>query len=257
MISMNILFLGDIVSQDGCDFISQKLPALKRQRQIDFVFANGENSANGNGMTPKSCGQLFDSGVDVITGGNHSFRRKEIYTQLDEAPHLLRPLNYPNCQVGKGFCYYDMGKTQILVISLLGTTFMDSVDNPFVTIENCLKTENAPIILVDFHAEATSEKRAMGFFLDGKVTAVVGTHTHVQTADAQILPKGTAYITDAGMTGPIQSVIGVKPEPIIKRFLTRMPSFHEPIHGPMEMNGVLITLDAQNNPSHISAIRIV
>lgn len=248
---MNILFLGDIVNQEGCDFVAMKLPALKRKHKIDFVIANGENSANGNGITPQSANSLFSSGVDFITGGNHSFRRREIYGYLDTTPNIIRPANFPNCQVGKGYDTYDLGFTQILVINLLGTTFMDPVENPFLCVEKILEKEHAPIIFVDFHAEATSEKRAMGFFLDGKVTGVFGTHTHVQTADAQILPKGTAYITDAGMTGPIHSVIGVQPEPIIERFKTRMPVHIAPGCGEMELNCLLLELSGTGKPQNI------
>lgn len=240
---MNILFLGDIVAQEGCDFVAKKLPELKRTHKIDFVVANAENSATGNGVTPQSADSLFNCGVDFITLGNHAFRRKEVYDYLDSTPNIIRPANYPNCQIGKGYSVYDLGFTQIMVINLLGTTFMDPVENPFVAVEQILQKETAPIILVDFHAEATSEKRAMGFFLDGKVTALFGTHTHVQTADGQILPNGTAYVTDAGMTGPIHSVIGVKPEPIITRFKTRMPTFMEPCFGEMELNCIVLELD--------------
>lgn len=253
---MNILFLGDIVAQDGCDFVSMKLPKLKKEYEIDFVIANGENSANNNGMTPGSITQLFESGVDFVTGGNHSFRRKEVYDFLDETPNVIRPANFPRCDVGCGYQKYDLGYTQILVVNLLGTTFMEPVDNPFVTIDNILKRETAPIILLDFHAEATSEKRAMGFFLDGRITAIFGTHTHVQTADAQILPKGTAYITDAGMTGPIQSVIGVKPETIIEGFLTRIHSRKEVMHGEMELNCVLLELDKNHKATKIKNLCI-
>ncbi|MBQ5901251.1 MAG: TIGR00282 family metallophosphoesterase, partial [Clostridia bacterium] len=223
---MNILCIGDVCGNIGCEHLRRVLPAIKRENQVDFIIVNGENSADGNGILPHSAALLFDAGVDVITGGNHTFRRREIFDTLEENPRLLRPSNMPKTAFGKGYGIYDYGRFSVGVINLLGTTYMESMDCPFREADRILdimQTEGVKIIIVDFHAEATSEKRALGFYLDGKVSALFGTHTHVQTADEQILPRGTGYITDVGMTGPVQSVLGVKPEIVISKFMDRMP----------------------------------
>lgn len=221
---MRIFAIGDVVGSTGVDFIRSVLPAYRRTEGVDFCVINGENAAASNGITPDLCEELFVSGADVITTGNHVFRRREIYNYLDDNDFILRPANFPDSTPGKGTCIVDKGRLQVGVINLLGTVYMEAVGNPFAAVEKQLKElSNCRIILVDFHAEATSEKRAMGFFLDGKVSAVFGTHTHVPTADEQILPGGTGYITDLGMTGPEQSVLGVKPEIIIEKMQTNMP----------------------------------
>lgn len=240
---MKILMIGDVISQIGCDFLREKLPQFKRENAVDIVIANGENSAVGNGILPTSATFLLDSGVDVITTGNHVYKRREIYSYLDETEQVIRPANYPDCCNGKGYYLYDGGSFQLMVINLLGTSFMEAVDNPFDVVDSILEKESAKYILVDFHAEATGEKKAMGYYLDGKVSAVVGTHTHIQTADEQILPKGSGYITDLGMTGPIDSVLGVCPESIITRFKTHMPTRFETAEGRCQLDGVLLTLD--------------
>ena len=242
---MNILAIGDVVGSVGCQFLRQRLPAIKKQYGIEMVIANGENSADGNGILSTSARYLYDSGVDVITTGNHSFRRRESYELYDSDETLLRPANFPSSSTpGRGLCIYDMGRRQVAVINLMGTAYMESMDCPFKTVERLLATPDLPpIVLVDFHAEATGEKRAMGFFLDGKVSAVFGTHTHVPTADETILPKGTGYITDLGMTGPVQSVLGVKPEIIIEKLRTRMPVRHELAGGECRMDCCLFEID--------------
>lgn len=242
---MNILCIGDVVGSIGCEFLRAKLPALKKLKAIDLVIANGENSADGNGVTPVSVQHLFDSGVDVITTGNHSFRRKESYELYDSCDPLLRPANFPaGTTPGHGMCVVDMGRARVAVINLLGTVYLESMRSPFETLDELLKAPDFPkICIVDFHAEATGEKRAMGFYADGRVTALFGTHTHVQTADECVLPKSTGYITDAGMTGTIHSVLGVKPESIIHKLTTKLPTRFELAKGPCHMDCVLFTAD--------------
>lgn len=243
---MNILCIGDVCGSVGTDYLMRTLPNLKREKKIDFVIANGENSADGNGIIPHSAERLFAAGVDVITGGNHTFRRKEIFDYLAENEYLLRPANMPKSAPGRGYGLFDCGRAFVGVINLLGTTYMESMDCPFRTAKelvNQLKSKGAKIILVDFHAEATSEKRALGFFLDGEVSAVFGTHTHVQTADEQILENGTGYITDLGMTGPCHSVLGVKPEIVISKFTDRLPVRFDLASGECKLNAVLFSID--------------
>lgn len=241
---MRLLFLGDVVGQGGCDFLMSRLPAYKRTNNIDVCIANGENSAQGNGVTPKSLNMLFDSGVDFVTLGNHTFKRKEIEDYLDTASSVIRPYNFPDGVAGKGVGIIDKGRYRIAVINMQGTVYSDPLGNPFNEMDKALKqTDGCKTVIVDFHAEATAEKRAMGFYLDGKVTAVLGTHTHVQTADEQLLPNGTAYITDVGMCGPVQSVLGIVPELTIKKFKTNTPVKFENAGGEYAMNGVLMEID--------------
>ncbi len=248
---MKILILGDIVSSVGCEHIRNKLSQLKRNENIDFCIANGENSAQGNGITPFSAQYLFDSGVDIITTGNHVYRRKEIYDFLDERSDIIRPANYYENNPGKGYVEADLGRVNIGVINLSGTYAMDSVDNPFRICEDVLeKIKSCKIKIVDFHAEATSEKRAMGFFLDGKVTCVFGTHTHVQTADEQILPHGTAYITDVGMCGVKDSVLGVEKDIIVKKFYDSMPAFFNAANGECMINAIVIDVDVSTGKAN-------
>lgn len=241
---MNILMLGDVVGQNGCSFLLQRLPGLRRQYGVDLTVANGENSAEGNGILPNSAQQLHDAGVDIITLGNHALRRREIYPQLEQDETLLRPLNFHSSAPGRGVCVYDCpGKPRVAVVSLSGTTYMDfAYQNPFDTMDELLPKIDANMILVDFHAEATSEKLAMGFHLDGRVSAVVGTHTHVQTSDQRILPGGTGYITDLGMCGSFNSVLGVRPELALARFRTSLPTRFENDPGPCRLSGVLLTI---------------
>lgn len=243
---MKILTIGDIVSQQGCDYLRQELPKLKRELGADIVIANGENSAVGNGVLPQSAKFILDSGVDVITLGNHSLRRREIYDYLDGNNPIIRPANYHKSAPGKGHIIIDRGSFQIGVINIQGHIFIEPVDNPFNMIDeliNEIKSQGVNIIIVDYHAETTSEKRAMGFYLDGKVSALFGTHTHVQTNDNQILPNGTGYITDLGMTGPYYSVLGVNPECVIEKLKTAMPVRFVNDDGPCVLEGCLFEID--------------
>ena len=239
---MRVLMIGDVVGAPGCNFVREKLPAFKRAEKIDVVIANGENSAVGNGVLPGSAGHLFDSGVDVLTGGNHSFKRREIYDYLPDHPNLLRPANYPDCPYGEGWLVLDGGSYTMLVISVLGLVYLEPLDDPFKTVDRIIREHPATYTIVDFHAEATGEKMAMGYYLDGRVSAVVGTHTHVQTADEQILEKGTGYISDLGMTGPVRSILGTCPGDIVHKMTTHMPTrFHVPA-GDCKLEGVVLDL---------------
>ncbi|HCG76385.1 MAG: TIGR00282 family metallophosphoesterase [bacterium (Candidatus Ratteibacteria) CG_4_10_14_3_um_filter_41_18] len=224
---MKILVIGDIVGKSGRKAVEDIIPSLKEEEEIDFVIANGENSAGGSGITPKITQELLACGIDVITTGDHIWKRKEVLEIIDREPRLLRPANYPLGVPGKGSVVIAAGnKVKVGVINLLGRIFMKPLECPFRTAEDEIKkiSQSTKIIIVDIHAEATSEKIALGYFLDGKVSAVIGTHTHVQTADEKILPQGTAYITDIGMVGSSNSVLGREIEPIIKRFLTGLPT---------------------------------
>ena len=246
---MNILCIGDIVGSAGCEFLRAQLPGLKSRLGVELVVANGENSADGNGMTPASVGHIFTSGVQAITGGNHSFRRREVYPALEAQETLLRPYNSHPGAPGKGLCIVDMGRMLVAVVNLLGSAYLDCFACPFDAAEAAVreaKELGARVILVDFHAEATSEKRAMGFLLDGQVSAVFGTHTHAQTADEQILPAGTGYISDLGMTGPFVSVLGVKPELAIKKLRTKLPVRFENAPGPCALGGCVFEIDEQS-----------
>lgn len=242
---MRILCIGDVVGSIGCSFLREKLPMLKKVKGIDFVICNGENSADGNGVTPTSARYLFDSGVDVITLGNHSFRRHEAYEYIDENPFVVRPANFPEKTTpGSGIKNIDTGRRIITVINIMGNVFMDNNLNcAFETVDKMLEKAESKIIIVDFHAEATGEKRAMGYYLDGRVSAVFGTHTHVQTSDAQVLPNGTAYITDVGMTGTVNSVLGVKSEIIISKLKTKMPARFDLASGDCKMECAIFDID--------------
>ena len=241
---MRILAIGDVVGSVGCRFLRERLPALKKMYKVDLTIANGENSADGNGITPVAAEHLYSSGVDIITTGNHAFRRKESYSQFDEDEFLLRPANFSSAAPGRGVCVYDMGRLQVAVINLIGVVYMEPMDNPFDTLDAILKDPNLPKIkIVDFHAEATGEKRSLAYYADGRVSAVFGTHTHVQTADECILPKGTGAICDIGMTGVIESVLGVKPELVIEKQRTHMPVRFDLADGPCKLEGVLLDVD--------------
>lgn len=242
---MNILVLGDVVSDSGCEFLRKKLPSFKKLKAIDFCIANGENSSASNGITPYSAEHLFTSGVDVITLGNHTYKKKEIYDYLDDCESIVRPYNYPECNPGKGIVIADTAFARIAVINLLGVMFMENVGNPFIYADKALKEMDgkADIILVDFHAETTSEKKALGFYLDGRVSALFGTHTHVLTCDNRILSGGTGYITDIGMCGVIDSVLGVQKEVIIGKFKTNMPARFDNAKGSSMINGCIFTID--------------
>lgn len=242
---MRLLCIGDVVGSIGCKFLRSRLPALKKVKGIDFVICNGENSADGNGLTPVSAKFLFDSGVDAITLGNHSFRRKEVFDYLDESPFVARPLNFPDGTTpGRGIINVDTGRRIITIINLMGNLFIeDGLACAFETADKALSQAESKIIIVDFHAETTSEKRALGYYLDGRVSAVFGTHTHVQTSDAQVLPNGTGYITDLGMTGVTHSVLGVKTEIIINKFKTKMPARFDLADGDCRLEGAIFDID--------------
>ncbi len=242
---MRLLFLGDVVGQGGCDFVREKLPKYKRENNIDICIANGENSAQGNGVTPNSVEGLLDSGIDLVTLGNHTYRRPEIMDYLDnDNVSAIRPYNYPLGAPGKGVGVIDKGRYRVAVINMMGTVYSEPLGNPFNEMDRAMaEVDGCKTIIVDFHAEATAEKRAMGFYLDGKATAVFGTHTHVQTADEQILPKGTAYITDVGMCGPVQSVLGIEPSLTIKKFKSNLPVKFENAGGEYMLNGCIMEIN--------------
>lgn len=241
---MNILALGDVVGGIGCRFLRKHLPSFKKIKGVDLVIANGENSADGNGLTPTSVQYLFDSGVDVVTSGNHSFRRRESYDYYDSCPFLLRPANFPPTAPGKGFCVVDMGRIQVGVVNLMGVVYMESMESPFDAADRILAEQDLPkITLVDFHAEATGEKRALASYLDGRVSAVFGTHTHVQTADECVLPEGTGFLSDLGMTGPLNSVLGVKNELVIQKLRTKMPVRFDFADGDCRICGAIFSID--------------
>ncbi len=248
--SMKILAVGDVCGSLGCGKVLRILPAFRKENEIDAVIINGENSADGNGMTVQSAQSLFTAGADVVTGGNHTMRRREIYEYLDGNEFVLRPHNLPG-EAGKGYCLLDLGFTTLAVINLGGTVFLEKAkaENPFYAADALIeraKSDGAKLIAVDFHAEATSEKRALAIYLDGRVSAFWGTHTHVQTADEQILPGGTGYITDLGMTGPIHSVLGVKSEIIINRLKNHDMSKFEPATGVCMLNACIFEIDRIN-----------
>ncbi len=241
---MNILAIGDVVGSIGCRFLRERLPSLKKQNNIDLVIANGENSADGNGITPSAAEFLFNSGVDVITAGNHTFRRKESYPLFDESPFLLRPANFPDGTTpGKGYTIYDFGRNSAAVINLMGCMYLEPLNDPYIVIDNILKKIETKIIILDFHAEATAEKIALGYYLDGRISAMFGTHTHVQTSDERIFSNGMGFITDVGMTGPIESVLGVKPELAIKKFKEKLPVRFELASGKCKMDCILFNID--------------
>ena len=276
---MRILFLGDVVGKAGRLAVKQYLPELFEELSVDVVGANGENIAGGMGMTSDTLDELFASGVDLVTAGNHVWRHREIFSRLDRDRRIVRPFNYPEGAPGRGYVVHTLRDgRRLAVINLLGTVFMDPLPCPFRTVLNLLDGSSCPgaaehsallalhnggkdatnaeethtllheldgvaVRIVDFHAETTGEKKTMGWALDGRVSAVIGTHTHVQTADAQILPHGTAYISDAGMCGVEQSSLGMDFEPVLARFLTRMPHPFKPAKGPVSLNGVYVDVD--------------
>jgi 2',3'-cyclic-nucleotide 2'-phosphodiesterase len=248
---LNILFIGDIFGRPGRTIVKERLPGLVREHAIDLVIANCENAAAGFGITPPLAEELFDLGIDVMTTGNHVWDKREIidYFQMVEgnghgpARRVLRPANYPSDMPGSGLYEGMKGKVPYAVINLQGRVFMASNDDPFRVSDQLLQKVKAKVILVDIHAEATSEKVSLGWYLDGRVTAVVGTHTHIPTADERVLPNGTAYITDVGMSGPYDGVIGVKKELVVGKFLNGMPVRFEPATGDVRLCAVIIDCD--------------
>ncbi|MEE9365646.1 MAG: TIGR00282 family metallophosphoesterase [Dehalococcoidales bacterium] len=238
---MLALVIGDIVGQPGRRAVYEVLPQLRRQHRLDMVIANAENAAGGFGLTSAIAQELIEAGVHVITSGNHIWAQKDIIPNLDGDMSILRPLNYPPGVPGRG--YHITGQT--MVVNLMGRTFMNDIDCPFRAMDKLLEEvrDRPPVVIVDFHAEATSEKMAMGRYLDGRVSAVLGTHTHVGTIDAQILPQGTAYVSDIGMTGPADSIIGDDVESVLRRFLTGMPHHLSVGKGKPILNAVLVDVD--------------
>lgn len=245
---MKVLAIGDVIGSPGRTYLKENLHTLKKEYNIDFVIANGENSSGGLGMNQKASTELFDSGVNAITLGNHTWRKKEILKVIDDN-RVIRPINYLENTPGSGYRIFNFNGKKILIINAVGRIYMDPVSNPFVAVKNIVNNllDKVDIIIVDFHAEATSEKKAMGFLLDGKVNLVFGTHTHVQTADDTILPKGSAYITDIGMTGPKISIIGADKSVVISSFLTEIPDKRPVASGECMLNGVIIEIDDLTN----------
>lgn len=243
---MRILFVGDITGNAGMEKATQELGRLRRQHKIDLVVVNGENAAERNGITEKQFRELRFAGADVVTMGNHTWANAEIYNFIDREDAIVRPYNYPAGTAGKGYTIIDMGRVQAAVVNLMGNVYISSLPSPFTMIDALLdeiKAQGVKIILIDFHAEATSEKIAFASYIDGRASAVIGTHTHVQTADETILPKGTAYISDAGMTGAVQSVLGVKTALSVQQFVTQIPVRLEHAEGEAKLNGVIIEVD--------------
>ncbi|EHQ90292.1 TIGR00282 family metallophosphoesterase [Desulfosporosinus youngiae] len=242
---MRILFIGDIVGKPGREAVKRFLNPLQLEHKIDVTIANGENAAAGKGLTKEIADELYNNGIQFLTMGNHVWDNKDIMNFIDRESRIVRPANYPVGAPGQGHGFLRAMGKKIGILNLSGRVFLPSLDDPFsgaIRWINQMKQET-PIIIVDFHAEATSEKVALGWFLDGKVSAVIGTHTHIQTADARLLHQGTAYITDVGMTGPRDSVLGVKKEIIINRFLTQLPAKFELANGPIQMNAVVLDID--------------
>lgn len=241
---LNLLAVGDVVAERGIEFLNRHLREIKRMKDVHFTVVNGEN-ASGVGIHPRQAEDIFNAGADVITLGNHTWNRLQIADYLDESPYILRPANYTKRVPGKGWGVYEGPRgLRIGVMNLIGRCEMDSnFENPFTTADRLLAKGDFDIAVVDFHAEATSEKGAMGYYLDGRVQALWGTHTHVPTADGHVLPKGTGFVTDLGMTGPARSVLGIKPEQAINRFLGGLPARFEAADGPCKLESVLFTID--------------
>jgi 2',3'-cyclic-nucleotide 2'-phosphodiesterase len=256
---MHIFFIGDIVGSPGRRAVEELLPRVVDRYFIDLVVANGENAAGGIGITPQVAEQLLNQGVDLLTSGNHIWKHKEILPYLDETDRLLRPANYPPGNPGRGYAVLETAAGEkAAVINLEGRVFMSPLECPFRTADHLLAAlpPDVKVTLVDMHAEATSEKLAMGWYLDGRVSAVIGTHTHVQTADERVLPGGTGYISDAGMTGPINSVIGMKKEVVLERFLSQRPQPFKVAAQDIQLQGVLLKVDAGGRCREISRLQM-
>ncbi|MCB8932445.1 MAG: TIGR00282 family metallophosphoesterase [Fimbriimonadaceae bacterium] len=238
-----ILFLGDVVGKPGREALRLGLPTLRDRHAPSFTVVNGENSAGGVGITPAIAEEFFDLGIDAITLGNHAFNKREIYPYLDGDRPIVRPANLPKAAPGRGWVAVEKEGIRLAVANVCGRVFLDGYDDPFPAIERILEEAQTPHLLLDFHAEATSEKIAMSLYLDGRATAVLGTHTHVTTADERVLPGGTATITDVGMTGPIDSVLGMDPSVILKRFLTSLPQRFEVADKPGVISGVVLDVE--------------
>ena len=243
--NIHVLAVGDVVGDAGVDFLTRHLPALRKSHDVHFTVVCGENAAC-NGLLPAQADAIFDAGADVITMGNHTWDKQQIVKYMERNPYIIRPANYTYRAPGRGWGVFDGPRgLRIRVVDLIGRVAMDAnFDNPFTKIDEILKRDNADLTLVDLHAEATSEKGAMAWYLDGRAQALWGTHTHVPTADCRVMPEGLGFVTDLGMTGPCQSVIGIKPEQAINRFLGGLPRRFEPAPGPCRLDAVLFTIDA-------------
>src|SRR5262245_39106599 len=244
---MKLLFIGDVIGKPGRTFLRRHLPSLIDRHGVDFTIANAENSASGVGATPETCREMFDAGVDCLTSGNHIWDKKEILPYLEAEPRLIRPANYPDPNPGAGVFLGRGGDgARVAVVNLIGRVFLVNVEDPFTAADDrpAELPGKADCVIVDMHAEATSEKVAMGWYLDGRVAAVIGTHTHIPTADETVLPKGTAYLTDVGMTGPFDSVIGVEKSLVIERFLTQRPVRFQTAEGDVRLYAALVDVDA-------------
>ncbi len=245
----NILFLGDLIGSPGRNVVAHFLPQVKKEYDVHFVIANGENSAHGFGVTARVYHELTEElGIDVLSGGNHIFERKEFLPEWDKSPRVLRPYNYPAVNPGKGTCVFTASNgVKVGVVNLMGRVFMGTFDDPFTLGKKAIAEVKAEtnVIVVDVHAETTSEKAALGYHFDGEVSLVVGTHTHVQTADERILPNGTGFLTDAGMNGGHESVIGMKVPQVLQRFLTQQNIKFEPAEGVLQFNGVVVSVDSE------------
>ena len=257
---MNILFIGDVVGKPGRQALQEHLPKLKKEYKADLTIVNGENAAHGKGITKSIYNQILEWGADMVTMGNHTWDKKDIFDFIDEADRMVRPANFPEGTPGVGMRFAKVNGTLVAIINLQGRTFMPPLDDPFQVIDSLVEEarKHTPLIFVDFHAEATSEKLALGWYLDGQVSCVVGTHTHIQTSDERILPKGTAYITDVGMTGPYDSVIGMETESVIRRFKTSLPvRFEVPETNRTVLSGVTVSVDGSTGiAKHIERILI-
>jgi metallophosphoesterase (TIGR00282 family) len=246
---MRILILGDVMGRPARRAVRDLVPSLIKKETIDLVVANAENASGGMGVDIKSAKELLSAGVQVLTSGNHIWKKKEIYAYLDDHDHLIRPANFPAGAPGKGWCMWRKNDLSALVINLQGRVFMPNhVEDPFRCVDEIIskQRDHVPVVIVDMHAEATSEKNAMGWYLDGRASVVYGTHTHVQTADERILPGGTAYITDLGMCGALDSVIGMERETVIRGFLTQLPRQFEVANDNVALQGIVVDVDAQN-----------
>jgi len=243
---MRFLFIGDIVGRPGREALAELLPRLRTRHEPDLVIANVENAASGFGITDSVAAEIRAAGVDVMTGGNHLWDKKGSEEYIAREPDLVRPANYPESTPGATYVRKAVGSTAVIVLSLQGQVFMPPNDNPFHCLDALLEDleDMADVFLVDFHGEATSEKQALAWYADGRVSALVGTHTHVPTADERILPKGTAYVSDLGMTGPYDSIIGMRQDSVLRRFLTGMPSRFEVAKGDARVSGLLVDVDA-------------
>jgi len=240
---LTVLAVGDIVGDAGIDYLERRLPALKRLKAVDFTVVNGENAA-GSGILPRQAEAIFSAGADVVTLGNHTWGKRQIIPLLDDNRYLLRPANQAPQLPGRGWGVFECGKWRVGVLNLIGRCGMDfGPENPFTLADRILKEMDADVRLIDFHAEATSEKAALAYYLDGRVSAIWGTHTHVPTADERIFPRGTGFITDLGMTGPMESVIGVRPEQSVTMFLGGLPGRFEPASGPCKLDACLFEID--------------